>query len=125
MKENLTRGKMHFVTSVRLQHLLVIIFITLFAPLCVRSQTFVHPGIPFTQYDLNQLKANITKEPWLSAYNAFKGDYRSKLSYTGNPQVTVSRAPNLNNTVWINDMIAVHHLAFMWIFTGDSAYARR
>ncbi|WP_158085257.1 LamG-like jellyroll fold domain-containing protein [Niastella vici] len=89
------------------------------------AQHFVHPGIPFTRYDLNQLKANITKEPWLSAYNAFKGDYRSQLSYTGSPQATVTRAPNLNNTIWINDMVAVHHLAFMWIFTGDSAYARR
>src|SRR5687767_1706238 len=106
MKENLTRGKIHSATSLLLLHLLFIIFITLFAPLCVRSQTFVHPGIPFTKYDLEQLKANITKEPWLSAYNAFKDDYRSKLSYTGNPKATVTRAPNLNNTVWINDMIA-------------------
>ncbi len=95
--------------------------------ICVdaKAQRFQHPGIPFTKYDLEQLKANITKEPWLSAYNAFKEDYRSKLSYTANPKATVTRAPNLNNTVWINDMIAVHHLAFMWVFTGDSAYARK
>ena len=26
-------------------------------PLCIHAQTFVHPGIPFTQSDLNQLKA--------------------------------------------------------------------
>jgi autotransporter-associated beta strand protein len=106
-----------------LLRLLVFFFILIVTK--TNAQRFVHPGIPFTKYDLDQLKANITKEPWLSAYNAFKGDYRSQLSYTGNPQVTVTRAPNLNNTVWINDMIAVHHLAFMWIFTGDSAYARR
>lgn len=99
--------------------------ITFFISIQAMAQRFVHPGIPFTRYDLDQLKANITKEPWLSAYNVFKNDYRSRLSYTGNPQATVTRAPNLNNTVWINDMIAVHHLAFMWIFTGDSAYARK
>ncbi|WP_276500175.1 LamG-like jellyroll fold domain-containing protein [Terrimonas pollutisoli] len=95
--------------------------------ICVntKAQRFQHPGIPFTKYDLEQLKANITKEPWLSAYNSFKEDYRSKLTYTANPKATVTRAPNLNNTVWINDMIAVHHLAFMWVFTGDSAYARK
>ena len=90
------------------------------------AQTFVHPGIPFTQADLNQLKANITQEPWLSAYNTFKNDSHSKLTYTpGAPQATVSRAPNLNNEQWKSDMLAVHNLAFMWWFTGDSTYARK
>ncbi|MES2775587.1 MAG: LamG-like jellyroll fold domain-containing protein [Bacteroidota bacterium] len=90
------------------------------------AQRFVHPGIPFTQYDLDQLKANITQEPWLSAYNTFKNDNHSKLTYgQQGPVVSVSRAPNLNNTKWQQDMIAIHHLAFMWVFTGDSAYARK
>lgn len=92
----------------------------------VNAQRFTHPGIPFTRYDLNQLKANITKEPWLSAYNAFAVDDHSKLSYwTPGPSATVTRAPNLNNTRWISDMIAIRNLAFMWVFTGDSAYARK
>ncbi|HEY1201618.1 MAG TPA: LamG-like jellyroll fold domain-containing protein, partial [Niastella sp.] len=92
----------------------------------VNAQRFTHPGIPFTTYDLNQLKANITKEPWLSAYNTFAADDHSKLSYfTPGPSATVTRAPNLNNTRWISDMIAIRNLAFMWIFTGDSAYARK
>ncbi len=90
------------------------------------QQTFVHPGIPFTQSDLDQLKVNITQEPWLSAYNAFKDNYRSKLSYTpGPPQATVSRAPNLNNEQWKSDMQAIHNLAWMWWFTGDAAYAKK
>jgi len=91
-----------------------------------QTQTFVHPGIPFTQTDLNQLKANITREPWLSAYNLLKNDARSKLSYGMlGPYATVSRAPNLNNAPWISDMIAIHNLTFMYVFTGDSAYARK
>ncbi|MBA0884956.1 LamG-like jellyroll fold domain-containing protein [Flavobacterium undicola] len=90
------------------------------------QQTFVHPGIPFTQSDLDQLKVNITQEPWLSAYNTFKNDSHSKLSYTpGAPQATVSRAPDLNNVQWKNDMLAIHNLAFMWWFTGDAAYAQK
>jgi autotransporter-associated beta strand protein len=105
------------------------LWVTLFTLLVctnVNAQRFTHPGIPFTTYDLNQLKANITKEPWLSAYNAFAGDDHSKLSYwTPGPSATVTRAPNLNNTRWISDMIAVRNLAFMWVFTGDSAYARK
>ncbi|TRX03699.1 LamG-like jellyroll fold domain-containing protein [Flavobacterium gawalongense] len=90
------------------------------------QQTFVHPGIPFTQADLNQLKANITQEPWLSAYNAFKSNSRSQLSYIPTtPQATVSRAPNLNNEQWKSDMLAIHNLAFMWWFTGDATYAQK
>ncbi|MFV8325301.1 LamG-like jellyroll fold domain-containing protein [Flavobacterium sp. ZS1P14] len=90
------------------------------------QQTFVHPGIPFTQTDLNQLKVNITQDPWLSAYNTFKNDSHSKLTYTpGTPQATVSRAPDLNNVQWKNDMLAIHNLAFMWWFTGDAAYAQK
>ena len=108
---------------------LIVIFLgmlVLLSPKTSDAQTFVHPGIPFTLADLNQLKANITQEPWLSAYNIFKNDSRSKLSYTpGAPQATVSRAPNLNNEQWKSDMLAVHNLAFMWWFTGDSLYARK
>ena len=89
-------------------------------------QTLVHPGIAFNQADLNQLKANITQEPWLSAYNSFKNDAKSKLSYKmAGPFATVSRAPHLNNNAWIGDMMAIRNLAFMYVFTGDSAYARK
>lgn len=102
-------------------------------PLCLilgihtaSAQQFVHPGIPFTRSDLDLLKQNITREPWLTAYNSFKGDARSQLSYgMQGPFSTVSRAPDINRNQWISDMTAVHHLAFMWIFTGDTAYARK
>jgi autotransporter-associated beta strand protein len=92
----------------------------------VNAQQFVHPGIPFTMSDLDQLKQNITREPWLSAYNSFKSDAKSQLSYgMQGPFTTVSRAPDINRNQWINDMTAVHNLAFMWIFTGDTAYAKK
>lgn len=90
------------------------------------AQQFVHPGIPFTRSDLDLLKQNITQEPWLSAYNSFKSDARSQLSYgMQGPFAIVSRAPDINRNQWINDMTAVHNLAFMWIFTGDTAYAKK
>ena len=46
------------------------------------QQTLVHPGIPFTLADLNQLKANITQEPWLSAYNTFKNVSKATVTTT-------------------------------------------
>jgi autotransporter-associated beta strand protein len=105
------------------------IWVTVFAflvSISTMAQRFVHPGIPFTKYDLDQLKANITQAPWLTGYNALAGDARSKLSYSmQGPFTEVGRAPNLNNSQWISDMTAIHNLTFMWIFTGDSAYARK
>ena len=104
----------------------ILLFMLGIAPYASAQKKFVHPGIPFTQDDLNLLKANITKEPWLSGYNALKNDARSRLTY--NPQgpfPTVSRAPNLNNTQWKSDMQAIHNLTFMYVFTRDEAYAKK
>jgi autotransporter-associated beta strand protein len=90
------------------------------------QKTFVHPGIPFTQSDLDKLKINITQEPWLTGYNALINDYRSKLSYTKQgPFATVTRAPDLNNNAWKTDMVAIHNLTFMYVFTGDADYAAK
>ena len=97
-----------------------------FAQKVSAQKTFVHPGIPFTQSDLNLLKVNITQEPWLTGYNALKNDNRSKLTYTmQGPFVNVTRAPDLNNGAWKNDMIAIHNLTFMYVFTEDPAYAQK
>jgi hypothetical protein len=87
----------------------------------VNAQTFASPGVPFSRADLAQLKANINTEPWLTGYNSLKGDSHSQLSYgMRGPFATVTRAPNLNNPAWLEDMIAIHNLAFMYVFTGDS-----
>ena len=124
MRTTSTRS-MRLIVKKKLVFILALTFF-LFHSAKTDAQTFVHPGLPFTLTDLNQLKSNITREPWLSAYNAFKNDYRSQLTYNpGSPQVTVTRAPNLNNEQWKNNMVAVHNLAFMWWFTGDTAYARK
>lgn len=110
---------------------LLSLFLTLFItplllPAETQAQRFQHPGVPFTTDDLNKLKQNLTDEPWLSAYTAFKNNGSSRLAYAAKgPFASVSRAPDLNNNAWKNDMVAIHNLAMMWVFTGDSAYARK
>jgi len=90
------------------------------------SKTFIHPGIPFTKSDLDLLKANILKEPWKSAYAALANDSRSQLTYTmRGPCVEVGRSPDINRNQWMTDMVAIHNLAFMWYFTGNTAYAKK
>ncbi len=108
-------------------YFITVILSLLFFPMFAFAQkTFVHPGIPFTSSDLAQLKANITKDPWLKGYTALLNDSKSKLTYTmQGPFATVTRAPDLNNGAWKNDMVAIHNLAFMWVFTGNDAYAAK
>jgi len=64
---------------------LIMLFLAILAKMSAQKseaqvQTFVHPGIPFTQAGLNQLKGSITREPWLSAYNAFRNNSWIKLN---------------------------------------------
>ena len=47
---------------------LIMLFLAILALISVQKagaqvQTLVHPGLPFTRADLNQLKANITRNP--------------------------------------------------------------
>ncbi|WP_207531769.1 cellulose binding domain-containing protein [Desertivirga arenae] len=87
---------------------------------------FASPGVPFTRDDIAQLKSNIYREPWLTGYTALRNDARSRLDYfPRGPFATVTRAPNLNNDAWKSDMLAIHNLTFMYVFSGDSAYARK
>lgn len=90
------------------------------------AKNFVHPGIPFTRSDIDLLKANITREPWKTGYAKLSADGKSSLDYgMQGPFVTVSRAPNLNNTAWKNDMVAIYNLTLMWVFSGNDAYAAK
>ena len=106
----------------------LIVFLTIMAGLYsnVKAQSFVHPGIPFSQDDLNQLKINIGREPWKSNYLAMRGDWRSATGYgLQGPREVVSRAPDVNLPQWRNDMVAIHNQAFMWVFTGNTQHAKK
>ncbi|SDH88415.1 cellulose binding domain-containing protein [Mucilaginibacter gossypii] len=116
----------NYLTGTHRQIRLLLFSLSMFVTMGVCAQPFVHPGVAFNRADLDQLKANISREPWLSGYNAFKNGSHSQLGYgQKGPFATVTRAPNLNNSAWIEDMQAVHNLAWMWWFTGDSTYARK
>ena len=91
----------------------------------LRSQTFVHPGIPLSSSDLSILKAHVQAGdyPWKQAYELLAADGKSQLTYMPNPFATVSRNPNVNLPAWRNDMVAAFFQAMMWYFTGNEAYA--
>lgn len=87
---------------------------------------YTHPGIPLTSDDLKTLKSNLNVEPWKTGYAALSSDWRSQLTYTmQGPFTVVSRNPNSNLNEWRNDMTAIHNLAYMWYFTGNTNYAQK
>lgn len=91
-----------------------------------QAQAYNHPSIPFTVQDLDNIKANLDKEPWKSGYAALAGASTSQLTWPmEGPAANVSRTPDINLTTWKNDMNAVYNLARMWYFTGNQAYAQK
>ncbi len=95
--------------------------------LSVRSQTFVHPGIPHSSSDLSILKAHVQAGdyPWKQAYDILAADGKSQLTYMPNPFASVSRNPNVNLWPWRNDMVAAFFQAMMWYFTGNELHAKK
>jgi regulation of enolase protein 1 (concanavalin A-like superfamily) len=92
----------------------------------VASRTFIHPGIPLTKDDLDEVKRDITREPWKSAFEALKSNPLSQLDRKMNgPFDTVSRTPDINLTPWKRDMDAFYNLSVLWYLTGDEAYAKK
>jgi regulation of enolase protein 1 (concanavalin A-like superfamily) len=90
------------------------------------SSRFIHPGIPFTKADLDELKRNIHREPWKQGFESLQNDWHSKLDYKmRGPYKSVSRNPHIRRGEWMADMEAVFNLARMWYFTGDGAYAQK
>jgi len=89
-------------------------------------RTFIHPGIPLTKDDLDEVKRNIEREPWKSAFEALKRDPEAQLDRKMyGPFDTVSRTPDINLTPWKRDMSALYKLSLMWYLTGNEAYAQK
>ena len=106
------------------------ILLTLMLTVCmsVRSQTFVHPGIPLSGSDLSTLKAHIQAGdyPWKQAYDVLAADGKAQLTYQmAGPFASVSRNPHINRNQWMADMDAAFKLSLMWYFTENANYAMK
>ncbi|MGJ8653632.1 MAG: carbohydrate-binding protein [Opitutaceae bacterium] len=89
---------------------------------------FIHPGIGLSLGDLVHVKANLAVEPWLTGYNDLAASSYSSLSYTPNQDGTITDVGHTaaeNRNAWRDDMLAIHHLARMWYFTDNAAYAQK
>lgn len=83
---------------------------------------FIHPGLPLTTTDLDRIKANLATDPWKTEYASMQTDSHAQLTYVEQgPSADVGSSSSYSH--WSSDMSAVHMLALMWWFSGNTAYA--
>ncbi|WP_256011852.1 alginate lyase family protein [Desertivirga xinjiangensis] len=88
--------------------------------------TFSHPGVGFSTYDLERMKANRTVAPWSTGYSALTSSTQASLTYSmQGPFATVGREPNSNLSQYENDSKAVLYQAILWYMTGNTTYATK
>ena len=82
-KSNIPINRMKDSRSARVLKRIFLMLLFVGSLIQLKAQSFVHPGIPFTSDDLNQLKTNITngKESWAGMYIAFANSSYSSLNY--------------------------------------------
>ena len=94
------------------------------APRNSDGKVFVHPGISYTQGDLDRMKAMVDAgvQPWKRCFDALAGS-----RWAGHGVKAPWRGEDLrgfNNTIGFDGRFA-HDQALMWRLTGDEGYAQR
>lgn len=87
-------------------------------------RTFVHPGISYTQADIDRMKAQIAarEEPWYSTFVALKNSSYSSLSGSVTERGNQIAEGEHNGTIGADGRRA-HDLALLYVLTGDVRYA--
>ncbi|MDP4277884.1 MAG: DUF5010 C-terminal domain-containing protein [Bacteroidota bacterium] len=98
--------------------------------MAVAQRPFVHPGIGYTQADIDRMKAMVAarQEPFYTSFQQLKSDTYSSMGRTartwagmtdkeGHPIIT-----STNNTIGIDGRCATQY-ALIWKITGDKTYA--
>lgn len=88
------------------------------------GRTFVHPGISYTQGQLDRMKAMVEAkaEPYYTTYLNMLGSEHCSLTRTVSDRGTQIADGQFNGTVGIDGRCA-HDLALLWHITGDRRYA--
>lgn len=90
----------------------------------IADRTFVHPGISYTQADIDRMRSLIAakQEPYYSAFNALKSGSYSSTSGSVSQRGTQIEEGKFNGTIGIDGRRA-HDLALLYVLTGDTKYA--
>lgn len=88
------------------------------------GKVFVHPGITYTQGDIDRAAAMAAagREPWRTVFAALKsGQYSNPSQFVHGRGTSISEG-GFNNSVGYDGRCA-HDLALLWRLTGDERYA--
>ena len=88
------------------------------------GRTFVHPGISYTQADIDRMRSQIAakQEPYYSAFTALKNSTYSNTSASVSQRGKQIKEGQFNSTIGVDGRRA-HDLALLYVITGDSKYA--
>ena len=91
-----------------------------------QRRNFIHPGITYTQGDLDRMKAMVKAkhEPYYSTFLKLKESPYSSLNTQVINRGKQIREGRFNATIGVDGRRA-HDLALLWHLTGDEAYARK
>ena len=97
-----------------------------FTGVCAHGRTFVHPGLSYTQGDLDRMKAMVAakEEPFYSTFLQMRSSRFSDIStneYTRGGAITADN--QFENSVGIDGRRALD-TALLWHITGDEIYAK-
>ena len=90
------------------------------------GRTFVHPGITYTQGDLDRMKAMVEagREPWRSTFQALLSSHWSSLEADVFDRGASIGKEQFNQTIG-RDGRRAHDLALIYRLTGDERYAKK
>lgn len=90
----------------------------------VAGRTFVHPGISYTQADIDRMRSLIAakQEPYYSAFTALKNSSYSNPTGSVTQRGTQILEGKFNGTIGIDGRRA-HDLALLYVLTGETKYA--
>lgn len=88
------------------------------------QRTFIHPGITYTQADLDRMKAmvNARQEPFYSTYQALLTSSYSQIGNGNYSDITQIKEGEFNGKIG-GDGRRAHDLALLYHITGNKAYA--
>lgn len=105
--------------------LLIYVFTTLFCvQFAVAGRVFVHPGISYTQADIDRMRSLIAakQEPYYSAFTALKNSSYSSTGGSASSRGTQIKEGKFNGTIGADGRRA-HDLALLYVLTGETKYA--
>jgi hypothetical protein len=107
----------------------ILVAAALSVPQPAQAAVFKHPGVLVSRAQLDFVRANLSNEPWKSAWNALQSHRLAQLSYTAHPRAEVNCGPSSNPDNGCSDeredAMAAYTHALQWYLTKDSRYAKK